>query len=98
MLGALLGRKVASAGNIGRATTAVRGVGRSLREKEEIGAAQESAESLRQALADLEREFQDEAAKLQDAIDPTSVTLDTLEVRPRKSDVSVTKVRLVWIS
>jgi hypothetical protein len=97
LLGALFGRKKAGVGAIGRATTAARGVGRSMREKEDIGAAQESVESLNAQLVDLERELEEETATLQDALDPVTVALEKTEVRPRRSDLSVTKLRLVWV-
>ena len=54
VLGALFGRKVTSVGNLGRATTAMRGAGRSMREHEDIGQAQETADTVRRQLADLD--------------------------------------------
>ena len=39
VLGALFGRKLASAGTIGRATTAARGAGRAMREHEDVATA-----------------------------------------------------------
>ena len=47
LLGALLGRKAVSAGTLGRATTAARGVGRSMKEAADIKRAGESVEAVR---------------------------------------------------
>ncbi len=96
VLGALFGRKIASTGTIGRATTAARGAGRAIKERGEIGAARESVEDLRQKLAEMEEEFQAEVVKTEVATDPASVPLETVEVRPKKTDVSVTRLSLVW--
>ena len=52
ILSAILGRKAASAGNIGRASTAVRGVGRSMKESGDVGRAEENVEAVRRQLAE----------------------------------------------
>ena len=54
VLGALFGRKVASAGTVGRATTAMRGAGRTAREKGDIARAKREVEAQQQRLAELE--------------------------------------------
>jgi hypothetical protein len=94
VLGALFGRKTASMGNLGRATTAMRGAGRSAREHADIGQARESAAALRQQLEALETEARGELAGLQAAAEPA---VETSEVRPRKSDIAVDRVALVWL-
>ena len=50
ILGAVLGRKTVSVGNIGRATTAARGAGRVLKEREDVARAQETVAAVQQAL------------------------------------------------
>jgi hypothetical protein len=94
VLGALFGRKTLSAGTIGRATTAMRGAGRSMREHGDIGQAQESAESVRQQIQDLEAEARTETDRLQGQGDPP---LEEIAVTPRKSDIAVESLALVWI-
>lgn len=96
ILGALLGRKVASVGNIGRASTAARRVGRSMRESGDVGRAQENAQALRQQLAVLEAAFEDEARTLGGPADPMHEELDRVDVKPKKSDIAVRTVVLVW--
>jgi hypothetical protein len=95
LLGALMGRKAASLSTLGRATTAARGVGRTMKEKEDVGRARErhaAAEADLKALeADLEREV--------DALaDParSQVEIETLEIAPKRGSVDVRLVALAW--
>jgi hypothetical protein len=94
VLGALFGRKITSAGNVGRATTAMRGAGRSMREHEEIGQAQESAEAVRGRIADLEAELKAEIEGLQAETEPDT---EEIAVRPRKGDIVVERLALAWV-
>jgi hypothetical protein len=97
VLGALFGRKLASAGTVGRATTAVRGVGRAAREKGQIAAATESLEALQQQLAALEAEFEEETAELQETYAPDALELEAVQIRPRKSDIAIGDLTLAWV-
>jgi hypothetical protein len=96
VIGALFGRKTLSASNLGRATTAVRGVGRTLREREDVGAAAQSLESVRQKRADVEAELQAEIQAITAANDPDAVPIDSTSLKPRKSDVVLDGVVLCW--
>lgn len=96
LLGALLGRKVASSGSLGRATTAMRGVGRASRERKDIAQAEAELEAQRQKLEDLEAEFQEAVTGLEAAFDPETLELGEVAIRPRKSDIMVEETLLVW--
>ncbi len=96
ILGAVLGRKGVSASTIGRATTAARGVGRVLKEQQDIGRAQETVEAIRQQLADLDAQFKSEMEAMEAKTDPRTERLDTVVVKPKKTNVSVRLVALVW--
>jgi hypothetical protein len=96
VLGAFFGRKSLSVGNLGRATTTVRGAGRAMREREDVGRASEDVASTRQKLAELQAEFDAESAALR-ASDPAAVALDRVELPPRKSDVTVERLVLLWL-
>ena len=96
LLGALFGRKVASRGNIGRATTAVRGVGRAGRERQDVVRAKDQLSLLYAKLEALEAEFRQEIGKIELSIDPDDLTLEELLVRPRKSDIAVADIAVVW--
>jgi hypothetical protein len=63
LIGAFLGRKAVTASTLGRATTAVRGAGRVLKERQDVGRAKETVEALQQQLADLDEAFKVDAEK-----------------------------------
>jgi phage host-nuclease inhibitor protein Gam len=94
VLGALFGRKLVGAGNIGRATTAARGVSRTMQEKQDVARAAESVETLQAQLAELNAECEAEIAALSAAATPS---IEMLELTPKKSDITVTRVALAWI-
>jgi hypothetical protein len=96
VLGALFGRKLASASTLGRATTTARGVGRSAREREDAAHARQEAADVQRELADLQAEFDAEVAELQGAGASVEEDLQPRVLHPRKSDVSVTDVVLLW--
>jgi hypothetical protein len=97
ILGAFLGRKMLSASNIGRATTAARGVGRSMKESSEVARAQDTMETLRQQLEELHTQFQAELADMEAKLDHVTETLDTVVIKPKKANVSVGLVALAWV-
>lgn len=95
IFGALLGRKVASAGNIGRAATAARGVSRASKESSDVARAEENVAAVTAQLEALKREFDDEIAALQGVeIDPASI--EKVSLRPKKTDINVRAVVLAW--
>jgi hypothetical protein len=96
VLGALFGRKVASTGNIGRATTTMRGAGRAAREKEDIDRAMREVQIIQEKLQQLEVEFQEEMARLTESLDSGALDLIEVTVRPRKSDIFISSLSLVW--
>ena len=96
VLGALFGRKVVSTGTLGRATTGMRDIGRTVREKQDIGRAQEDVTVIQEGLAVLEEEFQQELEKVRDGLSPAELDLQELLIRPRKSDILVSNIALVW--
>ncbi|MCH9654640.1 MAG: ATP-binding protein [Planctomycetes bacterium] len=97
IFGALMGRKVASATNMRKASTAARNVGRAAKEHDDIGRAKEALEVQKQKFADLEDEFQKEIDKLEEPIHPEDFEIDEYPVRPRKSDLMVNEVAFVWL-
>jgi hypothetical protein len=94
ILGAVLGRKTISVTNIGRATTAARGAGRVLKEREDVARAQETVAAVQQALTALEAELQGELGTLEARGEPDR--LEPVAVRPKKTDVRVRLCALAW--
>jgi predicted RNase H-like nuclease (RuvC/YqgF family) len=96
ILGALLGRKAMSATNLNRVGSAARSATRMGRESQDVSRAEESLEVLEQRLADTRREVEAEVARLETTLDPTTLSLRTVDVPARKSDIAVGEVALVW--
>jgi hypothetical protein len=96
ILGAFLGRKTISATNIGRATTAIRGAERAIKESKDVGQAEENVSALQQQLADLEAQFKTETNALAAATDPLSEKLETMSLKPTKANIAVKLVALAW--
>jgi hypothetical protein len=97
ILGAVLGRKAVSATTLGRATTAARGAGRVLKERQDVGRARETVEVLQQRLADLEAELKAEVAALEARIDPTAERLEAVAIEPKRTNITVKLVALAWV-
>ncbi len=96
VLGALLGRKAISATNIGRATTAARGAGRTMKQAGDIGRAKDNVAAIDAQIAELASELQAELDQRAAAMDPMTEKLESLSLRPKKSDISVKLVALAW--
>ena len=96
ILGAFLGRKTISATNIGRAATAIRSAGRVLKETQDVGQAEDNVAALQQQLVDLESQFKSESDALAAATDPLTERLESLSIKPGKSNIAVKLVVLAW--
>jgi hypothetical protein len=97
VLGALFGRKRLSVSTLGRATTAARGVGRTVKESEDIDRAAENVQALRQQLSDIESQLKAETDQAISAIDPQNESLQTVELRPKKSNIAIRVLSLSWV-
>ena len=97
LLGAFMGRKTANLASLGRATTAARGVGRSLRAQEDVALASQKLEVLKEKLEELEREFEAEVAELEGRGDPAEDVLETVTIRPSATGTVLQLVALAWV-
>jgi hypothetical protein len=96
ILSAFLGRKAISATTIGKATTAIRGAGRVIKESQDVGQAEENMGALQQQLAALEAQFKSETESLAAATDPLNEKLETVSLTPTKANIAVKLVALAW--
>ncbi len=96
ILGAFLGRKVLGSSTAGKATTAMRGVSRSIQQQGDVGRAKETVEVYTKQLEDLNAEFKTESDELAGKIDPATEQLETIVIRPKKTDIVVQLVSLAW--
>ena len=70
---------------------------RSRKENQDIERAGENVEALKQQLADLEAEFKLEVEALASQLQAQSETLETLTIRPKKSNITVELLGLGWV-
>lgn len=96
LLGALFGRKLASRTNVSKVSTSARSMGRASQQREDVDRAKERLEELHQELAELESKCEDEIAGLEERWTVDNLELDSSEIQPRKSDIEVAPIQLVW--
>ncbi len=97
ILSAFLGRKAVSRTSMSKAARTIRGMSRSKKESQDIERAEENVEALKQQLADLEAEFTQEAEALASQLHTQSDTLETITIRPKKSNITVELLGLGWV-
>jgi hypothetical protein len=99
LVGALFGRKLASAGNVGRAASTMRGASRAARERADVGRAEARVEEYQAELAELERDFERALADAEDRFGDLAaeVALEPLRIAARKSDIEVERLCLAWV-
>jgi hypothetical protein len=97
LLGAFLGRKTVSAGTVGKAATAMRSAGRAMGQAGDVTRAQETVEAVQQQLRELEAQFQGELAAATASTDPATQSIETLELRPTRTNINVRLIALVWL-
>jgi len=97
VLGAVFGRKLMSTSNVTRAASSMRQAGKIARERQDVADAAETVEVLQQQLADLNAQFEAETEKMQTGLAPESLSLEEVLIQPKKADISVQQVSLVWL-
>ena len=95
LLGALLGggRRGSS---LRQARTAARSVGRANKERGDVARAEADARAVREKMESLNTELESEVARLESELQPDAVAIGTRSVKPRRSDIEVTDMALVW--
>ena len=96
LLSAFTGRKKLSYTTLSRAGTAVRGLGSSSKEKQDVLRAAETVDALLEGLEELNAELEEEIDRLEERFDASQVKLEATSIRPRRSDIEVRLVGLSW--
>jgi hypothetical protein len=65
-------------------------------ERQDVAQAEDTVESVQKLLTDLNAQFESESNALTARIDPTTEALDTVSIKPKKADIDVQLVALVW--
>ncbi len=94
LLGAVLGRKKISVTNARSAGTAIRNVGRSRREKEDVERASERVQDLLEEKEALEVDFEEQAEAVRTR--PADAEVAAVEIPPLKTDIAVEQLGLAW--
>ncbi len=97
VLGMFMGRKAVSRTSLGRATAAARGLSRASQQADDVRRAEEKLISYQQELEELEDELAQEIDQLHAQFDPLSEDLETVTLKPRKSDIALRLLGLGWI-
>ena len=97
VLSAFLGRKAVNTSSMGKATSAVRGLSRTMKEGKDVDRAEENVEALKRQLTELEEALQQDIHALTTKWDVETIPLETIKVRPKKSNISTTLVSLTWV-
>jgi hypothetical protein len=96
VLGALFGRKAISTGTLGRATTAARGVSRSMKEAADVKRATETVEAIQAQLRGLEQQIESDVAESATGFD-INAPLEAVAVAPKRGQIEVKFVALGWV-
>jgi len=94
LLGALFGGRRSSA--LGKVSTAARRAGRVSKERADVAHAEADARALREQVDALNEELAAEIEALESELDPHAIRIETVPVRPRKTDIAVTDLGVVW--
>ena len=97
LLGALMGRSVVSATNVRRGASAVRSAGRAKKEMGDVARVEEQRATLHEKWAALQAEANAKLAALQAKAPGTSLEITNTEIAPRKADIDVGMLTLVWL-
>ena len=75
----------------------MRGFSKSADEGQDVKRAQETVEAIDTQIADLKPQFEADTAELESKIDPLTETLETLSLKPKKTDIQVQLTTLTWV-
>ncbi|MBN2257553.1 MAG: hypothetical protein JW704_06990 [Anaerolineaceae bacterium] len=96
LLSAFTGRKLLSQTNLNKASTAIRGVSSSAAARKEYQQAVQAEKDLQQQLTDLQAQFDAELAAMHAKGNTADLKLESLVIKPKKTDIDVQLVTLVW--
>jgi hypothetical protein len=96
ILGAVFGRKLGSATNVGKAATTAKSWSKLGTQQQAVEQSKESLESIQEEQRQLQEAFDEEVVKIAEQTAVENIELDTTEVKPKKTDVVIKKVQLAW--
>jgi len=97
ILGSLFGRKLFSRTNLSKVSRTARTAGKAKQQHADVAQAEAALARLQAERAELNSKLEEELAKIASEYHPDRLKLETVAIRPRKSDIQVEAVRAVWI-
>ncbi|MCA8998826.1 MAG: DUF87 domain-containing protein [Planctomycetaceae bacterium] len=97
VLGALFGRKKISSTTISKGATSMRSASRAADQRGDVGRAMKRVAKKEDELQDLEEKLEVELQHIRDEFEAANLTVESYPVKPRKSDITVDEVTLVWL-
>ncbi len=97
LLSAFTGRKLFSQSNISKASTAIRGVSTTATAKQEYDQAVQAEQLIQQQMKELQAQFDAELAAMGGKGDFTGEKFETVVIKPKKTDIDIRLVSLVWV-
>ena len=98
VLGAMFGRKASSASTLGRATTAARGMSRSMKESQDVVRAGETVTAVQAQIQELEAKLNADVAAADTTQSSAPDAFETIRLKPKRGAVQVNLVALVWVA
>jgi hypothetical protein len=78
------------------AATAARRVSRASKERSDVAHAEADLQAFNDQIAAMNRELETEIQELREQLDPQAVVVESVTIRPRKADISVEDMALIW--
>jgi hypothetical protein len=96
ILGALFGKKALTATSISKVGTAVNRTSRAMKSGQEINQAQDTLESVKVLISDLELELKEQTDRISLDYELGNEPLETVEINPSTGEIAVRFVGLAW--
>lgn len=97
LLGAFLGSsRGVTKTSVGKIATSVKSANKVLKNRTDVKLGEESVEAINAKIEELIQNFTNEAQALKDSYDIKNITLNTIALAPKKSDIYDEKIVLLW--
>lgn len=96
IVSAIMSRKLMSATNLSRMSTSARAASKFGKENQDVAHAEASEQELRQREEELVAKLSKDIDALESTTHPDRFVLEEIEIKPKKADLNVTRVALVW--
>ena len=97
LFGALLGRKLTSVTNVSKASSSMRSIGRASQQRGDVQLAEDKYETIEAEIAALNQTIEHEQNAIAAAYEPEALVLDATPISPRKSDLDLQPISLLWL-